>query len=215
VRCAANEYLLFSAPSGQTCSEYLEPYISAAGGYLLDPRATDCQFCSIDNTNTFLSLVSISFSHRWRDFGILFVYIIFNIVAAVGIYWLARMPKGKKFQGKNKKEDLELVRTKSNAAASEKQGVHNDLEKGAAAPGGRSTPGGSSSYSEGHPGEKHEDAHASEKTAEADADRPQQKKYEPIVAPSHREEEEETGASASAAATERPTTERFTTASEF
>lgn len=113
--CAANEFLHFTAPSGSSCGEYLEPYISAAGGYLVSDNATQCQFCAIDNTNTFLSLVSISFSNRWRDFGILFAYMIFNVFAAVVIYWLARVPKGKKYAGKGQDSDLGLVRTKSRA----------------------------------------------------------------------------------------------------
>ena len=42
-------------------------------------------------------------SNMWRNFGILWAYIIFNIFAALGVYWLARVPKGKKVE-KTKKE---------------------------------------------------------------------------------------------------------------
>lgn len=38
----------------------------------------------------------MSYSNRWRDFGILFAYIIFNIFMAVFLYWLVRVPKHKK-----------------------------------------------------------------------------------------------------------------------
>lgn len=124
VFCAANEFLHFDAPSGETCGTYLQPYISAAGGYLVDANATQCQFCSLDNTNTFLALVNISFAHRWRDFGIMFVFIIFNIFAAVGIYWLARMPKGKKYAGKDKAGKKGLF--KSDSHADEKEAVDGD-----------------------------------------------------------------------------------------
>ncbi|KIX04357.1 uncharacterized protein Z518_05225 [Rhinocladiella mackenziei CBS 650.93] len=129
VTCADNEFLRFNAPAGSTCGEYLQPYISAAGGYLVNANATNCEFCSLDSTNTFLSSANISFSHRWRDFGILFVYIGFNIFAAVAIYWLARMPKGKKYQGKEGDGALALVKTESRADGME-QHVHDDPEKG-------------------------------------------------------------------------------------
>lgn len=31
------------------------------------------------------------YANRWRDFGLLWAYVVFNIIAAVGIYWLARV----------------------------------------------------------------------------------------------------------------------------
>ena len=106
VVCAANEYLVFSPPSGQTCGAYMSTWISEAGGYILDPNATDtCNFCAIQSTNTFLSAVSSSYSRRWRNFGIIWVYIGVNAVAAVGLYWLARVPKnGGKREKKQKKQ---------------------------------------------------------------------------------------------------------------
>ncbi|PNS19404.1 Brefeldin A resistance protein [Sphaceloma murrayae] len=101
VACADNEFLRFPPPAGQTCLEYMTPYIQGgngvppAGGYLLDDNATSqCQFCPISNTNTFLGGVSINPNTTWRDFGILFAYIVFNIAAAAFLYWLIRVPKG-------------------------------------------------------------------------------------------------------------------------
>lgn len=101
VVCAANEYLNFNAPPGQTCIEYMRPWINAYGGYLENETSSQCQFCQIDKTNTFLAGVSLSYSNRWRDFGILWAFIIFNVFAAIGIYYLARVPKKVK---KEKKE---------------------------------------------------------------------------------------------------------------
>jgi len=102
VTCAANEYLTFQPPSGQTCGAYMALYIQQAGGYLQDSNASsDCKYCTYSNTDVFLTGVSASYSHVWRDFGILWAFIIFNICAAVGIYWLARVPKKAK---KAKKE---------------------------------------------------------------------------------------------------------------
>ncbi|PYH42416.1 pleiotropic drug resistance family ABC transporter [Aspergillus saccharolyticus JOP 1030-1] len=100
--CEAVEYLTFDPPNNETCAEYMQAYISTAGGYLQDPSATsNCQFCTISDTDTFLASVVSYYKDAWRNFGLMWVYIAFNIVAAVGIYWLARVPKSTK---KAKKE---------------------------------------------------------------------------------------------------------------
>lgn len=95
--CASIEYLHFDPPSGQTCAQYMSSYISLAGGYLLDENATsDCSYCTVADTNVYLKSLNSSYSHRWRNFGILWAYIVFNVVAAIFLYWLARVPKNKK-----------------------------------------------------------------------------------------------------------------------
>lgn len=97
VVCASNEFTTLIPPDGQTCREYMAEYVNTAGGYLRDPGSTTfCEYCSIKETNVFLQGVSSSYDTRWRNFGLMCVYIVFNIAAAVGLYWLARMPKGKK-----------------------------------------------------------------------------------------------------------------------
>lgn len=99
VTCAANEYVFINPPDGQTCAQYLNDYIGVAGGYLLDENKTSgCEYCPIANTNVFLTSISSSYAHRWRDFGIGMVYIGINIVAALFLYWLIRMPKVKKIK---------------------------------------------------------------------------------------------------------------------
>lgn len=66
VVCSAQEYLQFQPTNGQSCETYMQPYISAAGGYLLDPQATDtCNFCQIADTDVFLSSFAMSYNNRW------------------------------------------------------------------------------------------------------------------------------------------------------
>ena len=97
VECGAEEFIRVAPPSGATCEQYLSQYLEAAGGYLVDGSSTtQCEFCALDNTNTFLDNFSIRYSNRWRDFGIIWVYIVFNVAAAMALYWLCRVPKGKK-----------------------------------------------------------------------------------------------------------------------
>ncbi|KPM35009.1 Multidrug resistance protein CDR1 [Neonectria ditissima] len=103
VVCAANEYISFPPPDGQSCEQYLDVYIKAAGGYLTDPEnTTTCTFCSIGDTNAFLAGVQSDYADRWRNFGLMWVYIAFNIAGALGLYWLVRVPK--KGKAKTKKE---------------------------------------------------------------------------------------------------------------
>lgn len=95
--CLDYEFLRFSPPSGQTCGQYLSSYIQATGGFVENPNATDtCSFCQISETNVFLNAVSSHYSQRWRNFGILWAYVIFNTFMALFLYWLVRVPKKSK-----------------------------------------------------------------------------------------------------------------------
>lgn len=100
VVCSSIEFNTFNPPSGKTCAEYMEPYISAFGGYLQENTGNStpkCQFCGASKTNTVLASLSVHYSNRWRDFGILWAYVLFNICAALFLYWLARVPRKQKF----------------------------------------------------------------------------------------------------------------------
>ncbi|KAH8819211.1 ABC-2 type transporter-domain-containing protein [Xylogone sp. PMI_703] len=98
VICASNEYVHFDPVNG-TCAEYMSTYIGAAGGYLQNPDATTgCSFCTLSDTNAFLASVSSDFHDAWRNFGLMWVYIVFNVFAALFFYWLVRVPKTKKMQ---------------------------------------------------------------------------------------------------------------------
>ncbi|KAF2656342.1 putative multidrug resistance ABC transporter [Lophiostoma macrostomum CBS 122681] len=96
VQCAANEFLTMQPPSGN-CGDYLRSYREALGGYVLDEQATsNCQFCPISDTNVFLQSVASNYNDAWRNFGIMWVFIIFNMFGALFLYWLVRVPKVKK-----------------------------------------------------------------------------------------------------------------------
>jgi ATP-binding cassette subfamily G (WHITE) protein 2 (PDR) len=106
VVCAANEILRFDPPNGYTCGEYMKNYMAIAGGYLQNPEAAEnCGFCSIADTNAFLAGVGAKYEDRWRNFGIMWAFIIFNIFAALGLYWLVRVPKKKDSTGKKAKKE--------------------------------------------------------------------------------------------------------------
>ncbi|KAH8590156.1 putative ABC transporter CDR4 [Bisporella sp. PMI_857] len=96
VECSTNELAIMQpATPGQTCGDYLGPYANVSGGSVYNPLATsNCEFCSLSNADQYLSSVAISYSTRWRDYGIGFAYIVFNICAAVLFYYMIRVRKG-------------------------------------------------------------------------------------------------------------------------
>ncbi len=81
IQCSAIEYVTVEPPSGQTCQQYLGPFIDMAGGYVENPSASSgCQYCAFQTTDQFLlSSFNIEYSHHWRNFGLFFVFIGFNV----------------------------------------------------------------------------------------------------------------------------------------
>ncbi|CAI6094303.1 unnamed protein product [Clonostachys chloroleuca] len=99
VQCARNELVKVHPPDGLTCGKYLEVFAAAAGGKIVNPDDTDsCLYCPMSSTNSFLDRINSNYDNRWRDFGLGFAFIAFNIAAAIFLYWLVRMPKGRKKQ---------------------------------------------------------------------------------------------------------------------
>lgn len=95
--CSSIELVHFNPPSGLTCIQYLQDYINSAGGYVTDDSATsNCSYCSASTTNVYLAGLSSQYSTRWRNFGIMWAFIIFNIFGALFLYWLARVPRKQK-----------------------------------------------------------------------------------------------------------------------
>ncbi|KAI9428628.1 pleiotropic drug resistance ABC transporter [Lactarius indigo] len=88
----AQEYVTVRPPRGQTCRQYLSKFISTTGGYVMNPSATDnCQFCSYRTTDEFLrSNSNIFWSHHWRNFGFMWIYIGFNIFAVYAMTYIFR-----------------------------------------------------------------------------------------------------------------------------
>ncbi|TDZ22045.1 ZEB2-regulated ABC transporter 1 [Colletotrichum orbiculare MAFF 240422] len=97
VTCTSSELLTFDAPSGSTCGStcggYMASYVRSHGGYVVDGNATSCEYCGMADTNAFLAGMNMDVANRWRDFGFIWAYIVFNIVAAAGVNWVVRVPK--------------------------------------------------------------------------------------------------------------------------
>ncbi|KAI0332261.1 pleiotropic drug resistance ABC transporter [Cubamyces sp. BRFM 1775] len=94
--CSPVELVTIQPPSGQSCSQYMGPYISMAGGYLTNPDASsNCQYCSFSSTDGFLGLsFNIFYSNHWRDLGIFAAFICFNIFCIYTFTYMFRVRSG-------------------------------------------------------------------------------------------------------------------------
>ncbi|RSL98617.1 hypothetical protein CDV31_012519 [Fusarium ambrosium] len=94
VTCTSKELVHVPRDEDVNCTSFLSAFVERVGGYLADPVATnDCQYCPMATTDQFLSQFDMAYDNRWRNFGIGWVFIIFNIAATCGLYWLVRVPR--------------------------------------------------------------------------------------------------------------------------
>ncbi|KAG0701460.1 hypothetical protein DFH29DRAFT_564843 [Suillus ampliporus] len=87
IRCASTELVSVNPPKGLTCGKYMGPFTESAGGYLTNPEAAEgCQYCPYTTVDQYMySRFNIKFSDHWRNLGIVFGFVAFNIIA---IFWL-------------------------------------------------------------------------------------------------------------------------------
>lgn len=92
VTCTSHELSYLDPPSGQTCGEYLENYLSFAGGYLTNANDTsNCGYCRYSEADSYLLTIGIKYTYIWRNVGFYCVYIVFNLVAALALYKIFRL----------------------------------------------------------------------------------------------------------------------------
>ncbi|KAL5594056.1 hypothetical protein BROUX41_001108 [Berkeleyomyces rouxiae] len=79
VRCKESELAIFDLPAaaasaGQTCADFLAPYLEGIGksANLLNPNATsDCRVCQFRSGSDYLKTLNLNaFSYGWRDVGV-------------------------------------------------------------------------------------------------------------------------------------------------
>jgi ATP-binding cassette, subfamily G (WHITE), member 2, SNQ2 len=88
IECSSIEYVTVTPPSNMSCGQYMNPYISFAGGYLTNPDATSgCQFCPMATTDQFMMQnFHVSYDHRWRDLGILCAFAVANVGVPLSVF---------------------------------------------------------------------------------------------------------------------------------
>ncbi|KAB2572150.1 ZEB2-regulated ABC transporter 1 [Lasiodiplodia theobromae] len=111
VECADVEALTVVVPrdlrGNTSCAEYLAAYQSYAGGSVLNPdeRGGTCRFCPLASVDAYMESVDIRYEERWRDCGLVFVYVVFNVCATFVVYWLLRVPKRQRLVDRPREDD--------------------------------------------------------------------------------------------------------------
>lgn len=95
VHCSELEVTVIQPPTGTTCGEYLAAYLQLAGGEVYNPSASaSCEYCQIADSNVYLGSVAAYCDDRWRNFGLIWAYVAFNIFGALFFYWYVRVHGG-------------------------------------------------------------------------------------------------------------------------
>ncbi|PVH72416.1 hypothetical protein DL98DRAFT_610747 [Cadophora sp. DSE1049] len=78
---------VFQPPNGETCGDYLEPYLlGAAPGRLLRPSATsNCAYCPLISADQLLARSNMYYNQRWMDWALGFAYVGFNIACTFAL----------------------------------------------------------------------------------------------------------------------------------
>lgn len=62
----------------------MAPFLTYGPGALYNPSATkDCQYCRYSAGDQYLKLLDMSWNDKWRNFGLMWVYCVFNVGAMV------------------------------------------------------------------------------------------------------------------------------------
>lgn len=94
VQCIDQDFIKFTPTSGQNCGTYAASYIDVAHGYLKDPSATDvCEYCQYSSGAQFLNNFEWTMDNRWRDFGLMWAYYVFNVLVFVLFVYINRKQK--------------------------------------------------------------------------------------------------------------------------
>lgn len=113
VTCEDTELKYITPPSGMSCEDYFSKFISTLNneteglaGDLTSASGGRCQYCPTGSTNAFLTSVNIHYRDRWRNLGIFWAYIGFNVFMCSLLYYLARVPKKSSRVAKPTEEEL-------------------------------------------------------------------------------------------------------------
>ncbi|GAV46590.1 hypothetical protein ZYGR_0A01820 [Zygosaccharomyces rouxii] len=89
VVCKKKELNYFDPPQGKTCGEYMNGFMKQAQGYIANPDATsNCAYCQVSVGDDYMAQRGVYYGNLWRNFGFYWVYIVFNMFAMVGIYYI-------------------------------------------------------------------------------------------------------------------------------
>jgi len=66
VVCTTKELNSFTAPSGQTCGQYMSAFFDSGGpGYIINNATSNCEYCAYSIGDQFYEPLGYTFGHRW------------------------------------------------------------------------------------------------------------------------------------------------------
>lgn len=88
VNCVEREEARFRPPPGQTCEQYAGEYAQESGGYVRNASNGFCAFCQYSTGDEFAASFNVFYSHKWRNYGIFWAFVIFNFALVFLFSWL-------------------------------------------------------------------------------------------------------------------------------
>ncbi|KAG0640807.1 ABC drug exporter AtrF [Tuber brumale] len=87
VRCSKNEFARFDLPPNfANCAEYTATFVQRLGGYVEEENGV-CKFCQYRDGDEFAASFNIRYDYHWRDLGIFWAYIVFNLFVVFFSTW--------------------------------------------------------------------------------------------------------------------------------
>ncbi|KAF1956886.1 hypothetical protein CC80DRAFT_412238 [Byssothecium circinans] len=88
VQCDTSELAIFPPPPGQDCQSYAGGYAQQSGGYVQTQANGDCGFCQYATGDAFAASFNVFAKNTYRDFGLMWAYIMFNFAVVFICTWL-------------------------------------------------------------------------------------------------------------------------------
>ncbi|CCH57915.1 hypothetical protein TBLA_0A01150 [Henningerozyma blattae CBS 6284] len=93
VECSQGE-LVPTSPDKGNCGDFMKAYVDEFGGYVKVPKAIGvCAYCTYTIGDDFLEVENMSYSHRWRNFGIECAFVAFNFFGMFAGFYLTYIKK--------------------------------------------------------------------------------------------------------------------------
>lgn len=98
IKCTPSDLVKFTPPPGQTCGQYTQAFFNGSTtGYIENPNAMQpeqCGYCLYSTGEQFFETsYSWASANKWRNFGILLLFLFFNISMVIALVYLRRKPR--------------------------------------------------------------------------------------------------------------------------
>ncbi|KAL4810836.1 ABC-2 type transporter-domain-containing protein, partial [Aspergillus unguis] len=91
MQCVEREEAFFTIPPNSgfsSCQDYAGQFVQQATGYVRDAGNGLCAYCLFSNGDQFATNFNVYYSHKWRNYGIFWAFVMFNFMAVFALSWL-------------------------------------------------------------------------------------------------------------------------------